>query len=318
MDKEKSFKDIFKSPSFKIPPFSRSKSYSFKIPPFSRSKSSISLTSTNTSYDKLKISKYFENLFKFLNKYCFIKGAFVIEDNSDKLLDLLTNVEDQTDLTGLHLETHTIYKDKEHHLMEMNLEPHSITVNCRADKNCERSRQYKSFKWYRFHYRGQKFIFVKPETAPTLTFTHGSNSFNRYIVKSAKKEEDCLRHRREDCSIDYNCDYTIGDPLPYRNFEHVIINGITYVVRETYERKGDEAFIIEPVSEFIIDSINRDEIDDIKFRYNFESNNMVITSPFTGGKYKKYSKKKKTLLKKNKTIRRKRNISKKRVRKGKY
>jgi hypothetical protein len=318
MSEPKSLKDIFKSPISKSSSF---KSYSFKIPSFSRSKSSkssIRLTSTNTSYYKLKISKYFDNLFKFLNKYCFIKGAFVIEDNGDKLYELLNDVEDQTDLTVLHLESHTKYKDKEYHLMEMNLEPHYITVNCVPDENCKKSRQYKSFKWYRFHYGGQKFIFVKPEREPTLTFIHGKNSVSRYLLKSAKKEEDCLRHRREDCSIDNNCDYTIGDQLPYRNFQHVIINDTTYVVEETYERKGDEAFIIEPVSEFIIDLINNGKIDDIKFRYDFDNNNMVITSHFTGGKYKKYSKKKKTLLKKNKTIRRKRNISKKRVRKGKY
>ena len=136
---------------------------------------------------------------------------------------------------------------------------------------------------------------------------------------STGKDTDCVYHRREDCDIDKNCDHE-GKPLPYRNFTKVIINGSSYDVEETYDRKGDEAFIIEPVSKFIIDLINNNKINDIRFRYDYENNNMIITSnsDLTGGKYKKYSKKKKTLLKKNKTIRRKRNISKKRVRKGKY
>lgn len=305
------FWDFFKSDK----PKHRAKSYSF-----SSSRSYTKLPSTNTPADIFKISKYFDNLFKFLNKYCFIKGAFVIADDDEKLLNLLTDIEDtkyKTDLTALNLESHIIYKDKLEHLMEMNLESHPITANCKADVNCTRTRIYKSFKWYKFYDNGHKFIFVKPEREPTLTLEHGKYAINRYWRESGKKVEDCMRHRREDCYKDDNCDY-IGEPLPYRNFKQVIINNIAYDVEETYKRKGDEAFIIEPVSEFIIDLINNGAIDDIRFRYDFESNNMIITSNFTGGKYKKYSKKKKTLLKKNKTIRRKQNISKKRVRKGKY
>jgi hypothetical protein len=281
-------------------------------------KSYKSLSKIKTDNDIFKISKYFDNLFKFLNKYCFIKGAFVIADDNEKLFDLLkyTDNKYQTDLTANKLESHIIYKDETEHLMEMNLESFPITINCNADPNCQRSRIFKSFKWYRFNDNGHKFIFVKPEREPTVTIAHAMNALNRYYLKTGK-EEECLHHRREDCNIDGNCDH-IGQPLPYRNFTQVIINDKPYDVEETYERKGDEAFIIEPVSEFIINLIDKNAIDDIMFRYNFENNNMTITSTFTGGKYKKYSKKKKTLLKKNKTIRRKRNISKKGLRKGKY
>lgn len=276
-----------------------------------------SLSEMNTDSDIFKISKYFDNLFKFLNKYCFIKGAFVIADDNEKLFDLLkyTDNKYQSDLTAHKLESHIIYKDETEHLMEINLESFPITINCNADPNCQRSRICKSFKWYRFNDNGHKFIFVKPEREPTVTIAHAINAVNRYYLKTGK-EEECVHHRREDCNIDGNCDH-IGKPLPYRNFTQVIINDKTYDVEETYERKGDEAFIIEPVSEFIISLINKNAIDSIMFRYNFENNNMTITSTITGGKYKKYSKKKKTLLKKNKTIRRKRNISKKRLRKSK-
>ena len=244
----------------------------------------------DTITDKRKIIKYFDNLFKFLNKYCFIKGAFVIADDNEQLFELLKYV-DYINLTNHNLETHIKYKDKTEDLKEIDLTPEYITSNCKAEENCKRVRQFHSFKWYRFNNnKGDKFIFVKPEREPTFSKEHVANAVNRYLL-STGKETDCVYHRREDCDIDKNCDHE-GKPLPYRNFTKVIINGSSYDVEETYDRKGDEAFIIEPVSKFIIDLINNNKINDIRFIYDYENNNMIITSnsDLIGGKYKKYSK----------------------------
>jgi len=258
-----------------------------------------------------KISNYLHHLFKFLDKYCFIKGAFVIEDTEGRLFELLNGVTMYTmNLTklGSRFETHTTYKDT-YPLMEIDVRLYPIIVECTAEK-CKMVRTFGSFKWYRFTNNGKQFIFIKPERSPTLTLIHGVYAVNRYILKSGKQVE-CIQHRREDCGRDNNCDYT-RSLLPYRNFKTVIIRGVAHQVTETYQRKGDEAFILEKVSHFILDLMDQPGIN---VKYSCEKDTMTISSYTAGGKYKRYSNKNNPL--KNKTNKIKRNISK-RVRKGKY
>jgi aromatic ring hydroxylase len=86
-------------------------------------------------------------------------------------------------------------------------------------------------------------------------------------------------------------------------FPTVIIDGTENPVSETYNRQGDEAFIIQPVSEFIIDTIS--DATDITFQYDNFDDIMTLTTKTKGGKTKKIQKiqkKSKTMRKKNKRI----------------
>jgi hypothetical protein len=245
-----------------------------------------------------QVSDYMSYLFKFLGKYCFIKGSFVIADNNSKLYNFLKYT-DTAISSVLPIVSHTIYKNNSTEpLREINLQSVPFTINCASDINCRMSRICGIIKWYRFVQNGNTFIFIKPEREPTLTIAHAYNATQRYWVKP--KNEDCLKHRREDCEIvDHNCDFE-GKPLPYRMFPIVIIDGTENPVSETYNRQGDEAFIIQPVSEFIIDTIS--DATDITFQYDNFDDIMTLTTKTKGGKTKKIQKKCKTMRKKNKRI----------------
>jgi hypothetical protein len=238
-----------------------------------------------------QISDYMSYLFKFLGKYCFIKGSFVIADNNSQLYNFL-NYADKRISTKPLSETHTIYKnDPNESLKEIELTHYPFVINCKSDENCKLSRECKVIKWYRFFENGNSFIFIKPEREPSRTFTHNLNAFQRYALKI--NTPDCLQHRREDCYRESNCDNT-DNYLPYRMFPSVIINETEYEVVETYSRRGDEAFIIEPVSEFIIYAVTNKT--GINFSYDNFNDVMTLTSTINGGNFKKKYK----TLKKNK------------------
>jgi len=248
-----------------------------------------------------QVSDYMSYLFKFLGKYCFIKGSFVIADNNSKLYNFLKYADAKIS-SIVPIESHTIYKnDPTEPLREINLQSVPFTINCASDINCRLSRTCRIIKWYRFVQNGNTFIFIKSEREPTVSLAHAYNATQRYLVKP--KNEDCLKHRREDCEIvDHNCDFE-GKPLPYRMFPTVIIDGTENPVSETYNRQGDEAFIIQPVSEFIIDTIS--DATDITFQYDNFDDIMTLTTKTKGGKTKKIQKiqkKSKTMRKKNKRI----------------
>jgi hypothetical protein len=107
---------------------------------------------------KKKLKKYIEKIYKFLgDKYCFVSGAFVIEDADKKLLSLLKPSIDfniskafthlyryfnapmpaiLTDIVKTPMETHAIYLSAKQHMYETHmLKENAIRITCKCPSN---------------------------------------------------------------------------------------------------------------------------------------------------------------------------------------
>jgi hypothetical protein len=217
-----------------------------------------------------QIQKYVKSLFTYLDVFCFVSGAFVIEDHSTKkLYNLLNSAPDKYtfNLSKFKLLTHDQYMTADSILMEIHMEDYPIVITCNNgiinnDKPpCEQQNTFLNIKWYSFTQRGRTFIYLKPETFPSTSISHFNEAISRYIFK--KPNSSCIQPRREDCNKDKACKYTTAtsndsDDQPYRMFKTTIIGDKMYNNKEKYSRQGDEAYI-EAVSTFIINTITNNE-----------------------------------------------------------
>ena len=131
-------------------------------------------------------------------------------------------------------------------------------------------------------------MYFKLERYGTITGSHAI----AYLKVSGKKETD-LNHpyRREDCKdFKTKCRYNIAPNIgknPFQNWNKVVIDGREYPIFEPYIRRGDEVFIPEEVSTYIIDHIHDELV--FKFTYQFTPNSTVTITNTSqiGGKIRK-------------------------------
>jgi len=234
---------------------------------------------SDTNYNiKNKIIKYFSMLSKYLDSYCFFSGSFIIQDNNETLYNLLNNNTLNVNITTTQYTHRGFWTENYSIFNEISFIPESLIINCN-----NLSQEKKLVKWYRFkkciNSCKDKFIFAKLEReAESRSITHMWNYVTKKFIFAPNNEYN----RREDCNkicrynintaTDYNKPFEFykTTSIKYENEYNIIINN------EKYERLGDEMFIIEPVSEFIINCINENKEIDIK-QDAIDSNNIIIS-----------------------------------------
>ena len=213
-----------------------------------------------------QVTKYIQGLYQYLgDKYCFLSGAFVIDDTNQNLFNLLYSNPKKHLFESLG--SHLLYnqhklkpKDTEYYLYETKFEkPIQISCKCEDEDNTIDSREFRSMKWYKFSENNRHFIYLKIESAPTISLQHGYEAFKTYALHKSNKS--CREPRREDCKT--KCLYT-SDTAP--NYDKIIYNtSDEREINETYTRKGDEMFIPNHADEYILQNL---DVSDPLFSYN--------------------------------------------------
>lgn len=220
------------------------------------------------------IQSYVKRLFIFLHFYCFTSGSFVIQDNDEILFNLLNNV-DEKYVVNLHTPfiTHNVFFTSTSQLKEIHMSSHPIDINCNPRKEgcAGKIAIFRNLKWYQFipGESRNKYIFLKPEkSAQSFSSEHAKHKGS--MMAFGAPEKDCILSRREDCTRrGYSCNsksFFSIDGSSYRMYKEVkiysnISNWKKYDIIENlkrvdyYTRVGDEAYIIQPVSDFIISTI---------------------------------------------------------------
>jgi FkbM family methyltransferase len=128
----------------------------------------------NSSCSMRTIRKYFELLHIYLDTFCFIKGSFVIQDNNNKLYNLLKSCSHSISFNTTHKD---FYIEGESEFMEISFIDDNITINCNdRRKSCRQAEVKRLIKWYKFTQNGNTFIFAKVETtSDSLSIPHTLN-----------------------------------------------------------------------------------------------------------------------------------------------
>ena len=229
--------------------------------------------------NKYKIKNYIENIYKFLgDKYCFVSGAFVIQDDQQHLLTLLQSVKNHSlKMLGTSvIYSHTKYKAPGQEMYEIHFpDKYNFILNCKCSGLDEHIyRPVRNIKWYPFNSNGNNYIYLKLENYATKTLGHLLEAKDRY---GKGKKIACVKSRREDCDKEKEtgeqCRYKDAEPnKPFESPEKIIINGIEHIVLETHDRKGDEEFIPQVLNDYLIDNNNKN----LLFNYNADNNSVSI------------------------------------------
>lgn len=206
----------------------------------------------------IHVTKYIQNLYQYLgDKYCFLSGAFVIEDTNQTLFKFLySNPKFHLlERLGSHLlyNQHKVKpKDPEYYLYETTLEK-PIQLSCKCENNTIDSRDFRSMKWYKFSENNKHFIYLKIESAQTISAQHAYEAFKTYALR--KSNTSCREPRREDCKT--HCLYA-SEKAP--NYDYLVFNPTDKrEINETYTRKGDEMYIPNDINEYLLQNLDASE-----------------------------------------------------------
>ena len=251
------------------------------------------------------INNYIRHLYAYLgDAYCFLSGAFVIQDDNGILFELLQNTNKKKRKL---LQSHTTYfqgKENPHPdfgFYETILNS-KLVINCSCHDKEPDTRDVRSIKWYKFIDNGISFIYLKPESSPTITTRHAFEALNRYVI--GNPNVSCRIPRREDCYKDKTgCIFTGDKDKTSKNYNAILYKreGDTYynqeAIQETYNRKGDEVFIPSTINTYIVNNIDNTSI----FEYDFDKNDIMLINPIsiTGGKKRMYKRTRKCKTNKN-------------------
>ena len=243
------------------------------------------LYKTNIHLNSILIKNYIENIMKFLGrKYCFINGAFVIEDNDDNLHELLFSV--KNNILSKSIQSHTKYKSKYDKMYEIHMSDNEINIKCFCDEHyiSFAERKIHNIKWYSFTENSNKFIYLKLESsAKTKSLSHIANATSRYILKNSNTS--CVIPRREDCEKDKTgCIFNKEHENPFYIPNTIILNNESpSEIFETYTRSGDEVFIPTHLSNFVL----LNSSNELLFTHSNNGNTVSIEVKISGGRIKK-------------------------------
>jgi len=280
------------------------------------------------------LTNYINLIYKYLNaiEMCFTTGSFVIEDNLEKLLDVLI-VSSSTGLEGVFA-SHTSLKPvgfekeinrityisngvTETHIHSKIEGQEGVPISCSHLRDTNNKliidyRHAQNIKWYKFLNGNNKdFVFFKLERFKTCDTEHVTNAFKRYCLKHDTRTE--YTSRREDCEdkcvyltnshLKKNIDEIVIEDPSYKVDKNIIKKDGSYKVDENYHRVGDEFFIPQVLSDYFLHLIqdthfNIDNIQ-IKKHHDREKGDVVTINKIAyGGRRKKKVLKKKILQKK--------------------
>lgn len=175
---------------------------------------------------KEKIIRYVNLLYKFLgDKYCFTSGAFVIQDNDNKLHTLLSSVYDEN-LTEKGVYTHTIFKDDSDIMYEIHFTEKQLNseIKCKCLDGTINTRKIKNIKFYKFINNNINFVYLKLESTTTFNTIHLKHMIKKHYFNIENKS--CVIPRREDCNHKKrkNCKFYNDDSKKIKkNFSGIII-----------------------------------------------------------------------------------------------
>ena len=157
----------------------------------------------------INLNTYFANLHNYLGKYCFISGAYVIEDNDHYLLKFLMELKPRT----VTVKSHTSFMKGNDRPVSINnkvvdyntLYEHDINLMLRC-YNCYGENSLipvRNLKWYPFQdeINKQYYIYAKFEGWPTVNVEHVSRAIDRYILLNPGYKNDHCPPAREDCTL---------------------------------------------------------------------------------------------------------------------
>ena len=263
--------------------------------------------------DKSKriINFYIANLHRYLGNYCFISGAYVIEDDNDRrLFKFLKRVYN----LSLPPITHEGFMKNPNitvfNMFEMKI---NIEIQCQGCHGPNGSVVVTNLKWYPFSQtidgNENNYVYLKLERDSTLTLIHWYHYGTRHFGtpkpdRCPPRWEDCkkpikssyISTKNQICTDEDDskprsaslcnpkvCRIGINPPLdgytiPSYNFSHVFINNdVTkerIEIKENYQRHGDEFFIPKKVSEFLLDNSHKI----ILFEHNNDDNSVKIST----------------------------------------
>jgi len=260
--------------------------------------------------DKQKVVDYIKQIYRFLgDKYCFVSGGFVIQDDDNALLQLLHPLDDK--ILKYPLQSHTAFKNtKEEDMFEIHVpsKEYNLTSSCKCADGTVTERPVQNIKWYPFIDNDKKFIYLKLEDHPTIDIGHAIQAISRYGL--GQSNTSCVDTRREDCEKDKSgCKYKTDELTPTRTYETITIDGVVCSSDETYTRKGDEFFIPCCVNNYLLDNVNREiqfVVTDNNISMSISSGvepivvEPIVVQPSVGGRKSKKNKKMNKKTKKNK------------------
>ena len=252
------------------------------------------------------IYNYLKHLYAYLgDTYCFLSGAFIIQDDHGSLFEILqnTNKKKRTKLLQSHI---TYFQGNENPHPDFafyeTILNNKLIISCSCRDKEPDTRFVRSMKWYKFIDNGLSFIYLKPESSPTITTRHAFEALNRYVI--GNPNVSCRIPRREDCYKDKTGCIFIGNEVESsKNYNAILYTreGETdYTqepLQETYNRKGDEVFIPSTINTYILNNITNTSI----FEYDFDKNEIMLVNPISivGGKKRIYKRTRKSKKGKN-------------------
>jgi hypothetical protein len=204
------------------------------------------ITASVTITEPTPLNMYMANLHDYLGTYCFISGAFVIEDDDKSLQSFLFGLPKRTIRFA---KSHTAFQNSiMNPIYECDI---GLSLICSGCDPTDPPIQVTNLKWYPFQ-QSKPYVYLKMEGYPTfnkdgsLNSDHANQWINRHIFRKSKKNH-CLK-RREDCASDGKC---LDDPVTL-NHPTYTIEGVTTPIVESHTRKGDEFFVPFAVSQYFL------------------------------------------------------------------
>ena len=130
------------------------------------------------------IQFFFQDLYDKLgskSKLCALKGSFVIEDTNDTILNGLKELGAESKIYEL-FKTHTLFSNCDKIIMYEITFTVPIVFKCYVNLNCYQVK-FSICKYYNFSYLDKKYLFLKFERFPTLSFPHLVEAFKVYQMK---------------------------------------------------------------------------------------------------------------------------------------
>lgn len=130
------------------------------------------------------IQFFFQDLYDNLSSksnLCALKGSFVIEDTNDTILNGLKELGAESKIYEL-FKTHTLFNNCDKIIMYEITFTVPIVFKCYVNSNCYQVK-FSICKYYNFSDLDKKYLFLKFERFPTLSFPHLVEAFKVYQMK---------------------------------------------------------------------------------------------------------------------------------------
>ena len=205
------------------------------------------ITSSVTITEPTPLNIYMANLHDYLGPYCFISGAFVVEDFNKKLQTFLFSC---NPTTNNYFKSHDKFQDdKSKPIYECGI---NIVLTCTGCDPSDKPVPILNVKWYPF-FQGKWYVYLKMERYPTFTKRGllDTNHAQKYVERHlfGKIKDHCVK-KREDCEDDSDGCHPETNKQNFHSY--ALEQNPPVNIVESHQRMGDEFFIPLGVSEYFL------------------------------------------------------------------